>query len=92
MYLLMQFRVHDLCSRFGLMHLVATNIVLWIRTLLKEFLHEISEAASVEENAKLLVISKSSYYLAKLPMLDNFFTLISIAGLRSSSLSRRGNV
>ncbi len=40
-------------SRFGLMHLVATNIILWIRTLLKESLHEISESEEEAHEGEL---------------------------------------
>jgi hypothetical protein len=29
--------------RYGTMHVVATNIILWIRTLIKETLEEVSE-------------------------------------------------
>lgn len=32
------------CFRLGLMHVVATNIIVWIRTLIKESLHEITES------------------------------------------------
>ena len=29
--------------RFGMMHVIATNIILWLRTLFKETLDELSE-------------------------------------------------
>ncbi len=35
------------------MHLVATNIVLWIRTLVKEFLHEMSEIVDMETSLQV---------------------------------------
>lgn len=38
--------------RFGTMHLVATNIVLWIRTLVKESLHEIAEWDEQESSTR----------------------------------------
>ena len=31
-------------SSLGTMHIVATNIIVWIRTLIKESLHEITES------------------------------------------------
>ena len=40
--------INKAVDRFGLMHLVATNIILWLRTLMKESLHEIAES---EEDA-----------------------------------------
>ena len=37
--------------RVGIMHVVATNIIIWIRTLIKESLEEINEY-EIEENAE----------------------------------------
>jgi hypothetical protein len=40
---------NNLIFRYGTMHVVATNIILWIRTLVKESLEEISEAEEEHE-------------------------------------------
>ena len=46
------------------MHVVATNIIIWIRTLIKESLHEITE--SEEEAHKMdAAISVSTFLYAK---------------------------
>ena len=37
--------------RVGIMHVVATNIIIWIRTLIKESLEEINEY-EIEENSE----------------------------------------
>ena len=37
--------------RVGIMHVVATNIIIWIRTLIKESLEEINEYEN-EENSE----------------------------------------
>jgi hypothetical protein len=36
-----------LSGRYGTMHVVATNIVLWIRTLIKETMEEITEISEI---------------------------------------------
>lgn len=55
-YLIFVYPRLNLCTitildRFGTMHVVATNIIIWIRTLIKESLHEIMES---EEKAHSL--------------------------------------
>eukprot|EP00095_Tigriopus_kingsejongensis_P008824 maker-scaffold280_size224562-snap-gene-0.12 protein:Tk08824 transcript:maker-scaffold280_size224562-snap-gene-0.12-mRNA-1 annotation:"conserved hypothetical protein" len=55
-YLIFVYPRINLCAinvldRFGTMHVVATNIIIWIRTLIKESLHEIMES---EERAHSL--------------------------------------
>ena len=40
-----------LASRYGTMHVTATNIILWIRTLIKETMEEVSEIG--EEHEKI---------------------------------------
>ena len=35
---------HRLLNRFGMLHLVALNIIMWIRTLVRESIHEILES------------------------------------------------
>ena len=45
-------------SRYGTMHVVATNIVLWIRTLIKETMEEVSEIGEQHFNKE----SHSEHY------------------------------
>ncbi len=43
----------DTVIRLGTMHIVATNIIIWIRTLIKESMEEIEEY-EVEEVAEVV--------------------------------------
>lgn len=43
---------HQLINKYGTMHIVATNIILWIRTLIKESLEEIAEIEHEHESAR----------------------------------------
>ena len=54
---LARFNIDFFFFRYGTMHVVATNIILWIRTLIKESLEEISEIEAEhleEKEAKAL--------------------------------------
>jgi len=53
---------HKLLNRFGTMHLVALNIIMWIRTLIKESIEEIIEFESEhrDEEEGLLSLDGSS--------------------------------
>ncbi len=62
--------IHTAIDRFGLMHVVATNIILWIRTLMKESLHEIAESEEaahggheVDEHDEVSINVKSQMHL-----------------------------
>ena len=35
---------HRVINRFGMLHLVALNVIMWIRTLVRESIHEILES------------------------------------------------
>merc|ERR1719203_780183 len=51
MYLRLNILCHKFLNRVGIMHVVATNIIIWIRTLIKESLEEINEY-EIEENSE----------------------------------------
>ena len=44
MYPRLNISCHELLNQFGTMHLVALNIIMWIRTLIRESIHEAIEA------------------------------------------------
>lgn len=48
-------------ARYGTMHVVATNIVLWIRTLIKETMEEVSEIGEQHSMKE----SKSEHYMVR---------------------------
>jgi len=48
MYPRLNFQCHKFFNRMATMHLVATNIIIWIRTLIKESLEEIEEYEETE--------------------------------------------
>ena len=48
-------------ARYGTMHVVATNIVLWIRTLIKETMEEVTEIGEQHSMKE----SKSEHYMVR---------------------------
>ena len=66
-------------SRYGTMHIVATNIILWIRTLIKETMEEVSISLSTIpkkldhfdfKNIYLLEVKLYSFFLNSFDDID----------------------